>query len=191
MPTEILPATRERFADVAAVLNPGGNPRACWCLSYRLPGSGSAALVGDERAALVRDLCSREPAPGLLAYVDGTPAGWCGVGPRADLHRLVHSRTIPAVDDLPVWSVVCFVVAAGHRGRGVTRDLLAGAIEHARAAGAPALEAYPLDNAGARVNPSFAYVGTTGLFEAAGFRRAAETRSRSGGVPRVVVRLAL
>ena len=71
--------------------------------------------------------------------------GWVAVGPRADYPRLVRSPIAKAVDDLPVWSLVCFVVPPARRGQGVARALLAGAIDHARAQGAVALEAYPID----------------------------------------------
>lgn len=69
--------------------------------------------------------------------------------------------------------------------------LLRGAVEHARSQGAPAIEGYPVDNGGARVDLTMAYVGTRGLFEQAGFTLASQTSSVSGGFPRVVMRLAL
>src|SRR5919202_1955595 len=80
-----------------------------------------------------------------------------------------------AVDDRPVWSIVCFLVRVGYRRRGVARALLEGAIEYARAHGAPALEAYPVDPGGKRIDVTFAYVGTLPMFEQAGFRRIIET----------------
>lgn len=83
------------------------------------------------------------------------------------------------------------VVRPGHRGRGVSHALLQGAVEYARSQGAPAIEGYPVDNQGARVNLTMAYVGTRRLFEKAGFTKAADTDSVSGGFPRVVMRLAL
>ena len=67
---------------------------------------------------------------------------------------------------------------------------LRGAIEFARAGGAPAIEGYPVDNAGARVDTTMAYVGTRSLFEAAGFTHAADTDAVSGGFPRVLMRVA-
>ena len=185
------PATADRFDDVAAVVAPGGNPRGCWCLAYRLTSPDFDALDDDRRPEVLRDLCGREPAPGVLAYAGDVPVGWCGVGPRADMARLQRSRTIPAHDDVPVWSIVCLVVGSGHRGQGVTRALVDGAVAHARRHGAPAVEAYPVDPGGARVNPTLAYVGTTRMFERAGFRRVALTGARSGGLPRWRVRLDL
>ena len=69
--------------------------------------------------------------------------------------------------------------------------MLDGAVAYARAQGAPAVEGYPVDNRGERVDLTMAYVGTRGLFEAAGFTKAADTDSVSGGFPRLVMRLDL
>jgi GNAT superfamily N-acetyltransferase len=107
------------------------------------------------------------------------------------MERLVRSRTIPALDDREVWAIVCFLVRVGERRRGVARVLLHGAIEYARAQGAPALEAYPVDPAGKRIDVTFAYVGTLPMFEQAGFRRVVETAARSAGLPRWLMRLEL
>lgn len=62
---------------------------------------------------------------------------------------------------------------------------------YARSRGAPAVEGYPVDNQGRRVDLTMAYVGTRELFEDAGFTKAADTASVSGGFPRVVMRLDL
>jgi GNAT superfamily N-acetyltransferase len=132
-----------------------------------------------------------EPAPGVIAYLDDEPVGWCGLWPRARLERLVRSRTIPAIDDVPVWSVVCFMVRVGYRRKGVARALLDGAIAYARARGAPALEAYPVEPSGQRVDTAFGYVGFVPMFEAAGFRPIVETAARSDRRPRILMRLDL
>ena len=79
-------------------------------------------------------------------------------------------------------------VRPGHRGRGTSHVLLAGAVELAREHGAPAVEGYPVDNRGERVDLTMAYVGTRALFEQAGFVKAADTTSVSGGFPRVLMR---
>jgi GNAT superfamily N-acetyltransferase len=107
------------------------------------------------------------------------------------MRRLERSRTIPKVDDLPVWSVVCFSVRVGYRRRGVARALLAAAIDYARANGAAGLEAYPTDPAGTRRDAAFSYTGFTGMFEDAGFRRVIETASHADRLPRWLMRLDL
>ncbi len=58
----------------------------------------------------------------------------------------------------------------------------------ARSYGAPAIEGYPVDNGDRKVDLTMAYVGTKRLFEAAGFRKAADTDSVLDGFPRVLMR---
>lgn len=127
----------------------------------------------------------------MLAYVGSEPVGWCGFGVRQRMDRLIRSRTIPAVDDLPVWAVFCFTVRTGYRRQGLARALLDGLIAYAREQGAPALEGYPVETLGARIHGTAAYVGTTGMFEDAGFRRVLETDARSARLPRWLMRLDL
>ena len=144
-----------------------------------------------ERPAYMRDECASEPGPGVLVYVDDVVAGWCSIAPRASYRRLLHSRTIPVLDDRGAWVAVCFVVRAGFRGHGLMHALLAGAVDHAKAHGAEVVEGYPVEPDGGRVEVISGYVGTVELFERAGFARAAPTTGRSGGRPRWVMRLEL
>ena len=188
MVLEVLPATVERFDDVAVMLGPK-NPDSsvCWCLSHRIDAKTNRELVGPARGEHVRALCSREVAPGVLAYDGDVVVGWAAVAPRAEL-PFARSTKIPHVDDLPVWSVWCIRVRPGHRGRGVSHRLLDGAVAYARSKGAPAVEGYPVDNRGQKVDATMAYVGTRAVFERAGFTKAADTSAVSGGFPRVLMR---
>jgi GNAT superfamily N-acetyltransferase len=191
MGIEVRPATLARFDDLAEVLGPK-NPTSsvCWCLSHRVDARTNRDLVGPARGEHMRALCSRDVAPGVLAYDDDEVAGWAAVAPRAEL-PFARSTKIPHVDDLSVWSVWCIRVRPGHRGSGLSQRLLEGAVEHARANGAPAVEGYPVDNRGERVDQTMAYVGTRAVFERAGFTQAADTRAVSGGYPRVLMRRSL
>jgi GNAT superfamily N-acetyltransferase len=186
---EVAPATRDRFDDVATMLGPK-NPSSsvCWCLSHRVDSKTNQELVGPARGEYVRSLCGRDRGPGVLAYADGEVVGWAAVAPRSEL-PFARSRKIPHVDDLPVWSVWCIRVRPGHRGMGISQHLLAGAVAYARSQGAPAVEGYPVDNQGEKVDLTMAYVGTRKIFERAGFTKAADTQSVSGGFPRVLMRL--
>ena len=190
----VTPATADRWADVEAVLGRTG----CWCQYWRMSasryGRGTRAQVQVrlcDRRTRLRAQTAATPAPGVLAYAEGGPVGWCGFGPRACMERLVRSRTMPTVDDVAAWSVVCFLVRPGLPRHGVAAALLDGVIDCARAQGAPALEAYPVDPGGRRIDTTFAYVGTTPMFERAGFRRVTETAARSAGLPRWLMRLDL
>ncbi len=187
---EIVPATEDRWSDVSALLDASGEA-GCWCQAWR-GHDAKARSGGRSRPELLRDqMRGGPPPPGYLAYLDGVPVGWVGVAVRTDTPRLLHSRTIPAVDDLPVWSIGCFRSRPGYRRRGIAKALLAGVVEAARRAGAPGVEAYPIDPQGARVEVGAGYVGIASMFEAVGFRRVLVTDAKSGGLPRHLLRLDL
>jgi GNAT superfamily N-acetyltransferase len=147
----------------------------------------SASTVAQNRDRL-RALAEGDQTPGLVAVDDGRAVGWVSLGPRTAFERLERSRRIPRVDAAPVWSIVCFVVGRHERGHGIARALLDAAVEHARAHGAPAVEAYPVDPGEGRVADWAAYRGTLAMFRSAGFRVVAETSAVSGGARSVVVR---
>jgi GNAT superfamily N-acetyltransferase len=188
-PIQVVPATLDRWADIVTLMG-GDGDRGCWCQAPRGRAVGyGKAMPGARREALRSQVETDDPPPGLLAYVDGEIAGWCGFGPRPNLPRLERSRTIPKIDDLPVWSILCFKVRVGYRRRGVAAALLDGVIDLARRSGAPGVEAYPIDPEGGRVDVNFGYVGVTSMFEKAGFRRVVETAAHSDGRPRILMRL--
>ncbi|MBW9213242.1 GNAT family N-acetyltransferase [Mumia sp. zg.B53] len=187
MGIEVRPATS--FEDVATMVGPKRpDANVCWCLSYRLTTSKeNQSLAGPARGERVRDLVKEDPPPGVLAYDGDEVVGWAGVHPRADT-SFAGNRRIPHVDDLDVWSLWCVRVRPGHRGQGIVRPLIEGAVDFARNHGAPAVEAYPVDNGGAKVDLTMAYVGTLAMFEGAGFEKVADTDSVLNGFPRVLVR---
>jgi GNAT superfamily N-acetyltransferase len=189
MSAEVVPADIDRWPDITQLF--GHGELGCWCQYWRQsssayrqggPGSGEANL---------RRQVEEGPPPGMVAYVDGEPAGWLGFWPRERMERLVRSRTIPKIDEKPVWSIVCFLVRVGYRRRGVAEALLRGAVDFARRAGVPALEAYPIDPEGSRADVTFGYVGFTSMFERAGFQRILETAARSDRRSRWLMRLNL
>ncbi|NKX54423.1 GNAT family N-acetyltransferase [Arthrobacter mobilis] len=189
MALEVRAATE--FDDVKTMLGPKHpDANVCWCLSYRLSSKENVELRGPDRGERVRQLCREDPPPGVLAYDGGEVVGWAAVHPRADT-SFARNRKIPKVDDADVWSVWCIRVRPGHRGKGISHHLLAGAVKFARRYGAPAIEGYPVDNHGRKVDPTMAYVGTRRLFERAGFTKAADTDSVVNGFPRVLMRLDL
>jgi GNAT superfamily N-acetyltransferase len=129
------------------------------------------------------------PPPGYVAFLDDVPVGWVGVSVRTKTPRLVTSRKIPAIDDQPVWSIGCFQIRPGYRRRGIAHALLGAVVDAAHVAGAPGVEAYPIDPKGGRVEVGAGYVGIASMFDAAGFRRVLVTEGHSGLLPRILVRL--
>lgn len=189
---DIQPLTSDRLRDLAALFGQGGDPKWCWCAFYRVRGIDfRSATAAKNRKVLerhTRTTAREDRAPGLVAYRDGEVIGWVSVGPRSDYERLTYSRVLGPVDDKPVWSVVCFVVARHARGQGVAIALLAAAVDYARGHGARWLEAYPADPAGGRIPAASAYKGTLALFERAGFKEVARRRANSASPARPIVR---
>jgi GNAT superfamily N-acetyltransferase len=186
---QVVPLTPDRWPDVTALFDEGGDPKTCSCMFWRIRSKDwSFANAGEAREGF-RSLVAadRHPAPGLLAYAGGRAVGWVSVGPRADFARLTNSRVRPAIDEVPVWSIVCFVVSKSVRGQGLTTRLLDAAVDYAKAHGAPALEAYPVDTDG-RIPAAVGYTGLLSTFVAAGFRVVHEIDSPQATVRRVIVR---
>lgn len=186
----IRPLTPSRWPDLEAVFQARGCsiPRGCWCMYYRetgkqaLPPGVSLAELRKER---MRARATAGPPPGLIAYLGRTPVGWVTLGPRSEFAKLQRSPVMKPVDERPVWSVVCFVVPAEHRHRGVATALLQGAIAYARRRGARLLEAYPVDKA-ERGADDWLWHGAKSMYDKAGFVEVARRRPT-----RPVVRLAL
>jgi GNAT superfamily N-acetyltransferase len=161
----VRPLTPERWPDFEDLFGPNGACAGCWCMYWRI---GAAyrrrSPSANKRSfhAIVRD----GPPPGLLAYEGDVAVGWCQLTPRAALDWLDRPGKLAPVDDAPVWALSCFYTRIGHRRRGVTDALIAAAIDAARRAGAPALEAYPLDRT---VSPSTSSTGFVSTFLRAGF----------------------
>ena len=183
---EVRPASV--FEDVAAVIGPKRpDASVCFCLSHRIPAAENRALTRPARGEYVRALTQQDPAPGVLAYESGTPVGWAGIAPRSAT-QFARSTRIPRLDGLPVWSLWCLRVRAGHRGTGITTALIEGAVAFAAEHGAPVVEAYPVDSGGQRVDRTMTFVGLREWFERAGFVAAAETTSTLDGFPRLLMR---
>jgi len=138
----------------------------CWCMYWRI-GNDYRKGPGDANKAAFCELVKSGTPPGLLAFDGDLAVGWCQLTPRDALPWLDHTWRLKRVDDMPVWSLSCFYVRKGYRKRGVTSALIAAALDAAKRAGAPALEAYPLD---ANLTPSSSHTGYASTFARAGFK---------------------
>lgn len=172
------PLTPDRWTALVDLFGASGGSAGCWCMYWRI-GPQNHRRPRERNRDDLRQVVERGPAPGLLAFVGTTPVGWCQLTPRADLAWLERRRDLRRVDEAPVWSVSCFFVRRGYRRRGVMTALIAAALRAAKRAGAPAVEAYPVDAAHAGAL-SDAYTGTRAAFERAGFVEVGRrTRARS------------
>ena len=192
---DVQPLTGDRFTDVAALFEEGGDPKWCWCTYFRIRGQSWSNSTPKTNRTYLSKLAERDqsdhPAPGLVGYLDGQAVGWISLGPREDYDRLAYSKLLAPIDDRPVWSIVCFVVSRHHRRKGVAAALLQAGIAYARDRGARALEAYPVDTGGARISSVSAFHGTLSMFKDAGFKVVARRQWNESTPPRPIVRLEL
>ena len=182
MKLTVQPLTPERWPDLEALFNAKGCSvaRGCWCMFYRRSGSRGPLPKGTteaqaNRAALKALVDSGEP-PGLIGYHGKVPVGWVSIGPRDDYAKLRRSPVMKPVDDLPVWSIICFVVPSQYRRQGVARSLLAGAIAYAKERGATLLEAYPVDKPD-RSSDDAMWFGAKSMYDAVGFEEVARRKA--------------
>src|SRR5438105_1559141 len=122
------PLTAERWQDLETLFGPRGACGGCWCMWWRMPRAVFEEQKGDQNRATLRALVTADEAPGLIAYHDEKPIGWCAIQPRDAYPALERSRILRRVDDEPVWSVTCFFVARPYRRQGVTVRLLRAAV---------------------------------------------------------------
>jgi len=142
---------------------------------------------GQQNRRALKSLVDEGNVPGLIGYEDGSPVGWISLSPREDYTKLQRSPIMKPVDDKPVWSIVCFFVDKGARGRGVSEALLRGAIDYARSRGATLLEAYPVDKR-ERSHPDFMFFGAKSMYDKAGFKEVARRKETRPVVRRAIRR---
>jgi len=173
------PVTSATWADFEALFTSRGAPRHCWCMVWRRTAEEARHHTGPDRKRQMHQRVTAGAPVGLLAYTGEAPVAWVSIAPR-ETHRNLGGSA--AREDERIWSLACFYVPRRLRGRGMTRRLIAAAVEHARGAGATVVEAYPVD----KDAPSCRFMGFVPVFAAAGFREVGRT-----GYRRHVMRLTL
>jgi len=135
---------------------------------WRLRRKEFDAGAGEGNRAAFRAIVDAGPPPGLIAYVEEKPVGWCQVTPRSALPTVDRSRLLKPVDDRPVWSLSCFFIKAGYRRRGLAAELIEAAKDHGRHSGAAVLEAYPWETTEKKASSTI-YTGQASTFLRLGF----------------------
>jgi GNAT superfamily N-acetyltransferase len=153
--------TPDRWPDFERLFQSRGGPKSCWCMVWRAAPEEARHRDGASRKTAIARRITAGTTIGLLGYLDEEPVAWCSVAPRSTYRRLVEDGT----PDEGVWSIACFFVVRRLRGQGITRKIIAAAVDFARAGGASIVEAYPVDPD----SPSYRFMGFVPTFEAAGF----------------------
>lgn len=152
---------------------------ACFCRWWHFEGNRNEWLARcahepernrEEQLARVR--LGAPEAGGLLALHDGAVVGWMKLAPASSLPKLVRQgpyRLLERAERDATFSIGCLLVHPAHRRKGVARGLVEASVDHARACGGRAIEAYPR-RADYDLYDEEAWMGTPRLFAACGFR---------------------
>jgi GNAT superfamily N-acetyltransferase len=167
MKLTIRPLTPDLWPAFEDLFGKTGACNGCWCMYWRI-GSAYTKRPREQNKAAFREIVERGPPPGLLAFDGDRAVGWCQLTPRDALPQLDRSRYLKRVDDVPVWIISCFYVRSGYRNQGVSTALIDAALQAAKRAKAPAVEACPVD-AQDKKSASSLYTGKAATFLRAGF----------------------
>lgn len=188
MQLKIQPATALHWRHLEELFGERGACEGCWCMFWRLPRKEwDAGRGAGNKRALKRIVNRSTVAPGVLAYLGKQSIGWCAIAPREQYIRLKSSPLLKPVDEKPVWSISCLFVEKSFRRKGVSSQLLKGAVAFAAKQGAKIVEGYPVEPTADQMPDPFLWHGTSSAFKAAGFREVLR-RSKTRPIMRFEVR---
>ena len=173
------PVTNERWKDFEKLFGEKGACAGCWCMYWRLKQSVLDAQKGNGNKQAMKKIIGSGNIPGIIAYAEGEPIGWCSIAPREEFSKLDNSRILKPVDEKSVWSVVCFFIHKAHRKMGLSIALLNAAKKFVKSSGGKILEGYPVEPKKDKIPDVFAWTGISAAFQSAGFKevaRRSETR---------------
>ena len=176
---QIHPLTPERWSDLETLFGEKGAVGGCWCMWWRMNGREYDANKGANNREALKSIVESGEVPGLLAYHEGRAVGWCSIAPREAFAARFNNRSpmFKPIDDLPVWSIVCYFIDKDYRHSGVATALLDAAVKFAKENGAQIVEAYPKETTPPRMTDNFLYTGTLAMYRAAGFIEAAKRQT--------------
>jgi GNAT superfamily N-acetyltransferase len=184
---EFRPLTSEEWKDFVQLFGKRGACGGCWCMWWKLSAREYETSKGAGNRRKMKRLVDSGESPGIIAYHNGEPVGWCAVAPREAYPRLSRSRILKPVDDKPVWSIVCLFVARSHRNMGVSTALIREAVDFASKRGGKTVEAYPVEPRKDKMPDAFAFHGLAVSFARVGFKEVAR-RSDTRPVMRYEIR---
>ncbi|MCP4582746.1 MAG: GNAT family N-acetyltransferase [candidate division Zixibacteria bacterium] len=133
------PGNRDDFFKVHCEKNGGG---WCYCVAWWVEtwdGWGQRTEADNRRLRV--KLLDEGHYDGYLLCEDNSPIGWCQVGRRDRLKKLV--RQFDLKPDFNTWAVTCFFIAAERRRKGLASFMLKEIMADLRNRGIKKVEAFP------------------------------------------------
>jgi ribosomal protein S18 acetylase RimI-like enzyme len=171
MPYTVRPldaSTWDAFAELVERNN--GIFGGCWCMGFH--GELSRTDPARNRASKQARVRGDRAHAALVFDDHGLAQGWCQYGSPEELPGIKHRREYEKdAPPLPDWRITCLFVDKKHRGLGVARAGLEGALGQIAQAGGGLVEAISEVTAGREAQGRFLFSATVELFEQYGFSR--------------------
>jgi GNAT superfamily N-acetyltransferase len=179
---EVRHLDRESRADFFRLHSQANGAGWCFCVAWWVRSwQGWGERTAAQNRTLREALFNFDQYDGYLLYLEEEPVGWCQVGKRDRLGKLLDQYSLDA--DLTTWAITCFFIAPGYRRRGLASYLLAGVLDDLRVRGVQRVEAFP--KRGPDLDAYDLWTGPEALFRAAGFEVVRDDPAR----PVLVLRL--
>lgn len=156
------------FEDFEYLFREKGACEGCWCMHCRLPTDEFEANKGEGNRLAMKALVESGQIPGIIAYNDDKPVGWCSLGDREDFPKLSKSHEEQIIDE-HTWIISCLYIRKGWRRRGIKRALLKYLIAYCQTKGARVLESHQCNSSFSKYPDNFAWTGIEKAYEAVGF----------------------
>ena len=164
---ELSAATWDEFAELVERNN--GIYGGCWCIGYH-PECGRRDI--DHRTVKEERVRTDRAHAAMVIDAEGRAQGWCQYGDPDELSNIKHKRKYDQdPPPLPDWRITCIFVDRKHRGRGIARVALEGALDQISKRGGGLVEAIPEVTAGRDAQGRFLFSATVELFEEHGFEK--------------------
>jgi ribosomal protein S18 acetylase RimI-like enzyme len=124
----------------------------------------------------------------LVVDEDGAAQGWCQYGDPDELSNIKHKRAYDEdAPPRPDWRLTCVYVDRKHRGQGIARAAVEGALDQIAQRGGGLVEAISEVTAGREAQGRFLFSATVELFEQYGFTRGRQVGKHAWIMSRSVV----
>jgi GNAT superfamily N-acetyltransferase len=164
------PVNKNRWKDFEQLFGERGACGGCWCMAWRLKSSTFEKQKGDKNKRAMKRIVYNNEIPGIIAYFENKPIGWCAFAPREKFIRLNDSRVLAPIDDEKVWSVTCLFIHKNFRKMGISTELIKAVIKYCKKKKVKILEAYPQEPYSDNIPAAFAWTGIPSAFKKAGFK---------------------
>ncbi len=163
------PSTWAAFAELVERNN--GVFGGCWCMGG-YPEGLSRIDPEENRANKHRRVHEGGAHAALVFDEERCVQGWCQYGDPEELARVKHRRAYEQEPPpRPDWRIQCFFVDPRHRGQGIARAALEGALAQIAQHGGGRVEAISEVTTGRKAHGRFLFSATVELFEQYGFTR--------------------